>query len=232
MQFITLVDAITIVLPIVVGILCLVLGAGAILLYQHLRGKNASKSANKIVKDAEVKGEHIIKNAQIDAKQAAYELRLEAEKEIKEKKSELSQSENKLFQREQAIDRRDMALIEKENNLEAKNEDANRRIKELQKKDDLLQAKIDSIIVELEKVSNMSVNEAREEIFKRVESKISNFFSSISKRYFDSKNIKYLSLSYFLITPSEKENHCFIVLSISARSWDLPVSSILCINSS
>ncbi len=183
MQLITLIllDAVTIILPIVVGILCLVLGAGAILLYQHLHGKNASKSANKIIKDAEVKSEHIIKNAQIDAKQAAYELRLEAEKEIKEKKSELSQSENKLFQREQAIDRRDMALIEKENNLEAKNEDANRRIKELQKKDDLLQAKIDSIIVELEKVSNMSVNEARDEIFKRVESKISKEIAAYIK---------------------------------------------------
>lgn len=167
------VDPAQILIPVIVGLVCLALGVGSVFLIQYLRGKNATKNAKKIIKDAENKSEHLLKTAQLDAKQAAYELRLEAEKEIKEKKNELTQSENKLFQREQAIDRRDMALIDKENNLEAKNEEANKRLKDLQRKDELLQAKIDSIIVELEKVSNMSVNEARDEIFKRVESKIS-----------------------------------------------------------
>ncbi len=171
----------TVLIAVIVGIICLLLGGGAVFLYVQLRGQNAEKNAKKIIKDAEVKGEHIVKNAQIDAKQAAYELRIEAEKEIKEKKNELNQTENKLFQREQAIDRRDIALLEKEKSIEAKNEDANKKLKELQRKDELLQAKIDSIIVELEKVSNMSVNEARDEIFKRVETKLSKEISAFIK---------------------------------------------------
>lgn len=170
-----------VLVPVIVGIIALLAGFGITILVQFLRGQNASKQAKKIIKDAENKSEHLLKTAQLDAKQAAYELRLEAEKDIKEKKNELTQSENKLFQREQAIDRRDMALIEKENNIEKKNEDVNKRIKDLQRKDELLQAKIDSIIVELEKVSNMSVTEAREEIMKKVESKLSQEIATYIK---------------------------------------------------
>lgn len=179
-----------VLIPVIVGIVCLLLGAGAIIGFQALRGQNATKSAKKIIKDAENKSEHIIKTAQLDAKQSAYELRIEAEKEIKEKKNELNQTENKLFQREQAIDRRDIALIEKEKTIEAKNDDANKRLKELQRKDELLQAKIDSIIVELEKVSNMSVNEARDEIFKRVESKLSKEIAAYIKNKEDEAKLE------------------------------------------
>lgn len=135
--------------------------------------KKAMSKAAKIIRDAEIKAEHLVKNSQLDAKQAAYEMKIEADKEIKERKAEVVAAENKLLQREQGIDRRDLALIAKENTLEEKNENLAKRFKEVDAKEAVLQTKIDSIIVELEKVSNMSVNQARDEIFARVESKIS-----------------------------------------------------------
>lgn len=134
--------------------------------------KKAMAKAAKIIRDAEIKAEHLVKNSQLDAKQAAYEMKIEADKEIKERKAEVVASENKLLIREQGIDRRDLALIAKETTLEEKNENLAKRFKEVDAKEVVLQGKIDSIIVELEKVSNMSVNQARDEIFARVESKI------------------------------------------------------------
>ncbi len=135
--------------------------------------KKAVAKAAKIIRDAEIKAEHLVKNSQLDAKQAAYEMKIEADKEIKERKAEVVASENKLLLREQGIDRRDLALLAKENTLEEKTENLAKRFKEVDAKEVVLQTKIDSIIVELEKVSNMSVNQARDEIFARVESKIS-----------------------------------------------------------
>lgn len=179
--FVAMESSIAIILIVVALIVGVGLGLLGFYLIPVFKAKKALKRADKIIKEAENKSEHLLKTAQLDAKQAAYETRLEADKEIKEKKSELSQQENKLFQREQAIDRRDMALINKENNLEQKNDELNRRLKEIDKKDDLLQAKIDSIIIELEKVSNMSVTEAKEEIFKRVENKISKEIAAFIK---------------------------------------------------
>ncbi len=168
-----------------VAILCMVialaLGIAGTLLIPFFKVKSSLKKGDKIIKDAESKADHLIKTAQLDAKQNAYEIKMDAEKEIKEKKADLAAQENKLLQREQGIDRRDIALLAKETSLEEKNDALAKRMKELDAKEKQLQEKIDSIISELEKVSNMSVGEAKEEIFKRVESKISRELAAYIK---------------------------------------------------
>lgn len=146
-----------------------------------IKAKGADRKAEKIIRDAEIKGEQIRKNAQLDGKQAIAEMKQEAERDIRERKQEYAQLENKLNQREQNIDRRDANLINKENAIEEKNELLTRRLKECDRKEVILQQKIDSIIAELEKVAQFSVNEAKEEIFARVESKLSKEIAAFIK---------------------------------------------------
>jgi ribonuclease Y len=136
--------------------------------------KKARSKVKKLIKEAEIRTDQIIRNAQLDAKAITLEMKVAAEKEIKEKKQEIIQAENKLLQREQSIDRRDIALQNKENLLDQKNEAANKKLTELDKKERELESKIESIIKELEKVAMMSTNEARTELFKRVEVKMQN----------------------------------------------------------
>ena len=167
---------------IVVGIVCLLGGAALMFLVPFVRQNIVKNNAKKIIRDAEIKAEHITKNAQIDGKQAVNEMKQEANKEIHERKQELQNQERSLNQREQNIDRRDAALLSKENALDEKNETLSRRLKELDKKDALLQEKIDSIIVELEKVAQMSTQEARDELFNRVESKVSKEIAAFIKQ--------------------------------------------------
>ena len=178
---IVLADALTIVLPIVCGIAGLLIGAAIIFFVPVFKKQRANKNAQKIIRDAEIKAEHIAKNAQLDGKQAVYEMKQEANKEIHERKQEIANQENKLSQREQSIDRRDAALIQKETALEQKNENLTRRLKDVDKKEADLQAKIDSIIVELEKVAQMSTQEAKDELMARVESKISREIATYIK---------------------------------------------------
>lgn len=159
-------------LALVIAFIALLLGGVIVLLIPTFKVKASMKKSDKLIKEAEQKCAHLIKTAQLDAKQAAYELKIEADKEIREKKMEVEQQENKLLQREQGIDRRDAAILSKETVLEEKQENLNRYQKELEKKENVLQQKLDSIISELEKVSAMSIQEARDELFKRVEEKI------------------------------------------------------------
>ena len=158
-------------------VLALVLGAGAaaaiFFFVPFFKKKTAEKSAKKIIRDAEIKAEHTLKNAQIDGKHIIQEMKADADKEIKERKADIASQQNQLLQREQNIDRRDAQLSQKEDALDEKNETLNRRIKDCDKKESLLQEKIDSIISELEKVAHMTTQEARDELFQRVESKIS-----------------------------------------------------------
>ena len=181
-------------LAIILIIVALLVGAGGtiavFLLVPSLKKKTATKNADKIVRDAEIKAEQIRKNAQLDGKQTVAEMKQEAEKDIRERKQEYLQLENKLNQREANIDRRDANLTNKEQILEDKTENLNRRLRECDKKETLLQEKIDSIIGELEKVAQYSVQEAKDEIFARVESKLSKEIAAFIKNKEDEANEK------------------------------------------
>ncbi|MCQ2802292.1 MAG: ribonuclease Y [Bacilli bacterium] len=168
-------------LGIVLGVVGLLLGGLIVFLVPTFKKARAQNNAAKIIRDAEIKAEHIAKNAQLDGKQAITEMKIEAEKEFRDRKNELSIQEDKLLQREQNIDRRDGALTQKENALDEKAEFLARKIKEVDKKEATLQEKIDSIIVELEKVAQMSTQEAKDELFARVESKVSKEIAAFIK---------------------------------------------------
>ncbi len=142
-------------------------------IYHSLNISKANVSAAKIVEEANLKADNIVKEAILEGKNQAYELKLEAEKDIKAQKKEVTDFENKLLQREQSIDRRDIALQGKEDSLDHKAEQLNRQQSKLDSMEALLKEKIDSKIAELEKIAEMTANEAKEELFRQVEQTIS-----------------------------------------------------------
>lgn len=172
-------------LPVITALIALIvggaIGVAVMILVPYFKEKRAKSNAEKIIHDAEVKADHIQKNAKIDAKTLTNELKAAAEKEIKERKQIVAESEKKLAQREQAIDRRDASLSTKEDALEQKKETYNNRLAALDKKEDELQLKIDSIIAELEKVAQMSVSEAHDELMRRVEEKMNKEIAAYIK---------------------------------------------------
>lgn len=149
-----------------------VIGVAVLFFVPFFKNKKAQNNADKIIRDAEIKAEHIQKNAKIDAKSTINDMKIAAENEIRERKAIVADSEKKLNTREASIDRRDQALLQKENSLDQKKEEYENKIEGLKKKEEDLQVKIDQILQELQNVSNMSVSEARDEIMKRVEEKL------------------------------------------------------------
>ena len=172
-------------MPFLYGSIGLVLGVICGILFMRVKPifglKEAQKKVQKAVKEAETKAEQIVRSAQLDAKSLTYEMKAEADKEIKEKKAEVQSLENKILQREQSIDKRDIALQGKEEILDQKNEQLTKRSKELDKREQDLDAKFDAIIKELEKVSAMTQQEAKQVLFERVQEKIAGEIASYIK---------------------------------------------------
>lgn len=166
-----------IIAGIIGGVVGLVIGVGAaiavFLLIPTLRKKTASAEAKSILEDAKADAAKIVKNAKLDAKQAAYEAKQQAQIEIKEMKSESIIEQARLDAREATLNAREKELGRKEQSLDAKNENLAKKIEIAEEKAAKLDEKINSILVELEKVSGMSVKEAHDEIMARVESKMS-----------------------------------------------------------
>ncbi|MBS5114839.1 MAG: ribonuclease Y [Erysipelotrichaceae bacterium] len=154
-------------------VLAVLVGVGLLRFYYAIRVSKANVSATKIIDEAMAKADNIVKESILDAKTQAYELKLQAEKEIKVQKQQSTDFENKLLQREQSIDRRDIMLQSKEDAFDQRVSQFNQKELELNKLEKQLQEKIDAKVVELEKIAAMSANEARKELFKQVEQSMS-----------------------------------------------------------
>jgi len=179
-------------IPLTILTYVLAVGCGFLLYYvlTKLKVSKANVDATKIIEDATAKADNIVKEAILDAKTQAYEYKLEAEKEIKEQRLEVTKFENKLLQREQNIDRRDIALQGKEDVLDEKAKQLAKKSEELGKLEGQLKNQIDEKISELEKIAAMSANEAKEELFKQVEQKISKELTAYIKEQEDQAKSK------------------------------------------
>lgn len=136
-------------------------------------GLNRSQQkAAMVLEDANRNAENTVRQAILDGRTQVYELKVEAEKEIKERKTEIQDLENKLSRREDTINFRDETLAAKEKQIEQKNQKISDKLTVLEKMESELQEKIDVQIVELERVATMSATEAKQELMDAVEKKM------------------------------------------------------------
>src|SRR4030042_6298559 len=76
--------------------------------------KNSEKEARMLLTDAERQASSIKKEALVEAKDEIYNMRLEAEKDIREKRSELQKLENRLLQKEEVLEERFIKIDQRE----------------------------------------------------------------------------------------------------------------------
>lgn len=127
--------------------------------------KSAEEAANKILDEASKEAEAKKKEAIIEAKDEVHKLRTEAEKEIKERRAELQRAERRLIQKEESLDRKSDSMERKEENLQRQEEEIGKTREEvtsLYKKQ----------LQELERLSNLTSEEARDLLLSRVEEEI------------------------------------------------------------
>lgn len=139
------------------------------------------QKADLIIKEANLKAENLVKQGTLEGKSITHEMKLAAEKEIKERKAEVVESENKLLRREDALNYRDKALTDKENQHELKARQLSEKAESLKQMESDLQKKIDVQIEELERISSLSQSEARDELFRIVEKRMINEVSAYIK---------------------------------------------------
>ena len=153
------------ILLIIFGSVC---GFGLTFLVAYIREGTTSKKIDKMLSDAEKNADKIKRDAVMEAKEKSYQLKLEVDKDIKEKKAELKDSENKLLQRESSLDKRDEICQKRESTLDEREEKLIQRQKDIQEKE----AKVEEIKKEqinlLEEISGYSKEKAHDLIMKNV----------------------------------------------------------------
>ena len=153
------------ILLILIGIF---LGIITLVIINYIKGNSASKKAEKLLEKAKKEAEKIKKDFLLEAKEE-HNLKIEIDKERKNKKAELGDLEEKLLIREGNIERREQTLQNREQMLEEKENNIINKQKELQKEQVELEDIKQEQIKLLESIAGYSKNQAREMVLKKVE---------------------------------------------------------------
>jgi ribonuclease Y len=124
--------------------------------------KSAEEEAKRIVDDAVRDGESEKKEILVKAKEESIALKESIERDNKERRNELQKMENRLLQKEENLDR-------KNQNLERSMEKLEKRNKDLDRKQEKLDGMLDEKVQELEKISSLSRDEAKEMLLDEIE---------------------------------------------------------------
>lgn len=156
------------------GLTGLVLGILMMFIVSRAGLNKNQQKAELLLKEAQSKADTVVKQAVLDGRTQAHELKIAAEKEIKDRKAEVTDMENKLLRREDNLNFRDETLTSKEKQLDVKNAQLNEQMSKLDEKEKELQAKLDVQVEELERVASLTTNEAKAELFAIVEKRMEN----------------------------------------------------------
>ncbi|MBS5586960.1 MAG: DUF3552 domain-containing protein, partial [Clostridiales bacterium] len=148
------------------GVIALVVG----LLSGYLYRKNVMENkighteayVQNLLNDATRKAEDKKKEAVLEAKEEIIRLKSELDKEVRDRRNEVQRQERRINQREEAFDK-------KFDNLEAREESLNEKFKEVQRLEEEAQTMHESQQAELERISNMTMEEARQMLIARIQ---------------------------------------------------------------
>ncbi|WP_255565610.1 ribonuclease Y [Gelria sp. Kuro-4] len=126
---------------------------------------SAEEEARRILEEAKKDAEAKKREALLEAKEEAHRVRSELERENRERRAELQRLERRLVQREESLDRKLEGLEKKEELLE-------KREKVIQATQDKLEETYRAQVRELERISGLTSDEARNLLLSNVENEI------------------------------------------------------------
>ncbi len=158
---------ITAILSIVMLAVGIGVGCGIYAVVTYKKSKSNNNKADKILQDAYAQAEKI-KNEQVaQTTKEINILKSTFEQENKERREESKRSEERLYAREELLNKRETSLDKKLDELEQSKQKVQNQIQALASKENALDEMQESIVKELEKVSGMTKEEAKNVIIDR-----------------------------------------------------------------
>lgn len=139
------------------------LGVGYIIALQ-LQKKKTVSSSNKIIREAKQTAENIKKEKKFEAKEHFLKLKSEHEQSANKRNQEIASAENRIKQKEQSLNDRINSYSAKEKSITKKQEQVAQQAEAVQLKQVELEKLIGEQIKSLEKVANLSAQEAKDQM--------------------------------------------------------------------
>jgi ribonuclease Y len=150
---------------------------------------DVERQKETILTEAEKTASSLKKEARVEAKDIVYQAKSEAEKDVKERQNELNQLEKRLRHREEALEKKLDQAERREHDLVTRERESGKREKSLQEKESHFEKLIQEQTAILEKFSGISTEEARKELFERVEEESRFEAARLAKRIEDEAKV-------------------------------------------
>ena len=158
------------ILLIVLGLL---IGLFIAFVINSIRVSATSRKVTALMDQAKKEIEKMRRDAALEQKEEAHKLKMDLDKEIREKKEEIKESESRLLQREASIDKRDELYQKREASLDEREDKLSQKQLEIQNE----KSKVDEIKKEqlelLEKISGFSKEKAKSMVMSQVKENMS-----------------------------------------------------------
>jgi ribonuclease Y len=148
-------------LVIIVAMIALAAGAGIMYVVNQ---NSLKKKAADMLKEAEAKGELLLKNRQLEAKEKFLQLKAEHEKEVSQRNQQIAQQENKLKQKEQTLNQKIEQTQRKDAEMDQLKQTLQRQQEVLSQKKEELEKQIGSQVKQLEKIAGLTAEEAKKQL--------------------------------------------------------------------
>ncbi len=135
---------------------------------------SAKEKSQSIIEDAKSKAESIRKEEILKAKEEILSEKAELDKEVKERRQDIQNQERRLFQKEETLDKK----IE---NLERKEQSVFDKEQNLVKKEEEIEQLKEDQLKELQRISGLGVNEAKNILLEKLQSEIKNESAAMIK---------------------------------------------------
>src|SRR5665647_3143535 len=181
-------------LPIIIGAVALIVGIilGKIIFAKNTKQllETAEQQAQKIISDAQIQAETLKKEKLLEAKERFVQLRADHEKEVFQRNQKLSEAENRTKQKEQSINQKDQNVerILKENEVIKQN--LNRQIEVVNIKRNELEKHQEEHIKRLEKVAELSAEEARSQLIETLKNEANSQALIIQQEIVDDAKLR------------------------------------------
>jgi len=143
------------------------------------------KEKEKLLEDAKKEAETRKKEAVLEAKDIVYQAKAEAEKDLRERRSELNHLDKRLRQKEETFERKFDQIEKREHELSRREKEYNSKERAINEKDTHCNQLVKEQTLQLERISGISSEEAKVELFKRVEEESRFESAKLAKRIED-----------------------------------------------
>lgn len=151
----------------------LILGVFLGALINYIRKTKTSDKIKEMLEKAHKEAEKIKREVILEQKEETHKLKIDFDKEVKEKKAELKENEDRLLQREKNMDKRDEMYQKRETLLDEKEERLNVKFDEIQEEKSKVEELKNEQLKLLQQISKFSEEEAKKLLMDEVKNNMS-----------------------------------------------------------